>query len=87
MKEFVTKYANQFHRISNYVMALLAGATAVLVFSGCTTLATGALECSQSWINPAVTTAAVAFIAFLKEAVNMVRDGFAAILKQQPPIQ
>lgn len=79
--------SNMFHNVSNIASLVLAGATAVLMASGCVTLPTGNFDCSGSWINPAYTSAAVAGIQVLKMAVNVVRDGFGGLFKPQPPVQ
>lgn len=77
---------NAIHNALNIVSMVLAGLTAALLFSGC--VDTGvALDCSKSWINPAYTTAAVAAIQFVKMGINVIRDGFSGLIKQQPPVQ
>jgi hypothetical protein len=48
-----------FHNILNVAIALLAGATAFLLATGCSTLPTGALEGSCSWIDPTWTVGVV----------------------------
>lgn len=79
--------SNLFHNISNILSLVLAASTAILMASGCVTLPTGAFDCSGSWINPAYTTGVIAIIQFLKMVVNIVRDGFGGLVKQQPPVQ
>lgn len=79
--------SNLFHNIANVASLVLAGATAVLIASGCTTLPTGGLECSGSWINPVWTTYGVMALQGLKIAVNVVRDGFGGLTKPQPPVE
>jgi len=79
--------SNLIHNVLNIVIALLAAITAFLLATGCTTLATGALECSASWIDPAYTTIAVTGLALLKTVINIARDGFAGLAKQQPPVK
>lgn len=79
--------SNLFHNIANILIAVLAGATAVLLATGCTTLPTGQLECSQSWINPAYTTIAVTALGIMKTLVNVARDGLGGLFKKQPPVQ
>lgn len=78
---------NAVHNILNVVIALLAAATAFLLATGCTTLPTGAIECSQSWISPVYTTAAITALGVLKSLINVVRDGFGGLLKKQPPVE
>lgn len=78
---------NLFHNILNVVIAALAAATAFLIATGCTTLPTGALECSASWIDPKWTTIAVTALATLKTAINIARDGFSGLFKPQPPVK
>ncbi len=79
--------SNLVHNLLNIAIALLAGLTAFLLATGCTTLATGALECSQSWIDPTYSTTAVAVLGFVKTMINVVRDGFAGLFKRQPPVK
>ena len=78
---------NTLHNLMNVVIALLAAVTAFLIATGCTTLPTGSLECSQSWINPAYTTGAIAVLGAVKTVVNIWRDGFGGLVKPQPPVQ
>ena len=77
---------NTLHNVMNVVIALLAAMTAFLIATGCTTSAAGALECSQSWINPAYTTGAIAVLGGLKTVVNIWRDGLGGLIKPQPPV-
>lgn len=79
--------SNLFHNIGNIVSLVLAGATAVLIATGCTQLPTGVLECANSSINPAWTTAAIAVIQVLKMTVNVIRDGWSGLTKPQPPVE
>lgn len=79
--------SNLFHNIANVASLVLAGATAILIASGCTTLPTGAMECSASWISPTWTAYAVMGLQGLKLAVNVVRDGISGLTKPQPPVQ
>nr|DAH84854.1 MAG TPA: Immediate early response protein (IER) [Caudoviricetes sp.] len=78
---------NAVHNVLNVVIALLAAATAFLLATGCTTIATGALECSQSWIDPIYTTGAITALGVLKSLMNVFRDGFSGLLKKQPPVE
>lgn len=79
--------SNMFHNIANIASLVLAAATAALLASGCTTLPTGAVECSQSWINPAYTTIGITVLQGLKIVVNVLRDGIGNLFKPQPPVQ
>ena len=78
---------NLWHNVINIVIALLAAVTAFLLATGCTTLPTGQLECSASWIDPAYTTTAVTALALLKTVINIARDGLAGLSKRQPPVE
>lgn len=78
---------NLVHNILNIVIALVSAATAFLIATGCTALANGGLECSQSWINPAYTTMIVAALGITKTIMNVVRDGFSGLNKPQPPVK
>jgi len=79
--------SNLFHNILNVVIALLAAFTAFLIATGCTTLPTGSLECSASWIGPEWTALAVTGLGILKTVINIVRDGFGGLFKNQPPVE
>lgn len=79
--------SNLFHNLANIASLVLAGATAVLIASGCTTLPTGGLECSASWISPVYTTYGIMALQGLKIVVNVVRDGISGLVKPQPPVQ
>ena len=78
---------NLIHNILNVVIALLGGVTAFLLATGCTTLPTGQLECSASWISPTLTSVAVLVLGVAKSVINVVRDGLAGLAKPQPPVQ
>lgn len=78
---------NAFHNAANIASLLLAGATAMLLASGCSQNAAGVFDCSQSWINPTYTTAAIAGLQAVKLVVNLIRDGLGGLIKPQPPIQ
>ncbi len=78
---------NLVHNILNVVIAFVSAATAFLIATGCTALANGTLECSQSWINPAYTTMAVAVLGLTKTIMNVARDGFTGLTKKQPPVE
>jgi hypothetical protein len=79
--------SNAFHNIANIATLLVAGATAILLASGCSQNAAGVFDCSASWINPVYTTAAVAALQGVKLVVNMIRDGLGGLIKPQPPVQ
>ena len=79
--------SNLFHNIANIASLVLAGATAVLMASGCTVSPTGAFDCTGSWINPVYTTGTVAALQALKLVVNIIRDGLNGLTKPQPPVQ
>lgn len=79
--------SNLFHNVANILIALLAALTAGLLAAGCTSLPTGALECSQSWISPELTGWIIAGLALLKSIVNIARDGFGGLFKTQPPVK
>lgn len=79
--------SNLFHNIANVASLVLAAATAALLATGCTTLPTGTLECSQSWINPTYTTVGIVVLQGLKLVVNVIRDGISGLTKPQPPVQ
>lgn len=79
--------SNAVHNIINIATVVLAAATAGLIATGCTELATGALDCSQSFVSPKVTGIAIMALSGAKIAINVVRDGIANLFKPQPPVQ
>lgn len=78
---------NLIHNILNWAIALLGAITAFLMATGCTTLPTGALECSGSWISPVWTTVIITALGVAKSLINVFRDGFSGLFKNQPPVQ
>jgi xanthine/uracil permease len=74
---------NFLHNLINVVIIALGAA---LIASGCEQLATGALDCSKSWINPQITTIAITALAALKVIMNVLRDGLFGLIKVQPPV-
>ena len=80
--------SNLFHNIANVVMIVIVGATAIMTYLGCTTLPNGELECTTTmFISPATATLIVTVIGMVKMLVNVVRDGFSGLAKQQPPVE
>lgn len=79
--------SNLFHNVANVASLLLALGTAVLLWSGCTITVTGSFDCTTSFINPAYTTGAIAALQAIKVGVNVVRDGWKGLAKQQPPVE
>lgn len=80
--------SNLFHNIINVVMILIAGVTAVLTAMGCVTLPSGDLECTETlFLSPTVATAIVTALGIVKMLVNVIRDGFAGLAKEQPPVR
>ncbi|WP_438752076.1 hypothetical protein [Pararhizobium sp. O133] len=79
--------SNAVHNILNVIIALLALATAILLATGCTTLAGGDLECSGSFIDPTYTTTVIAALGVFKTVINIARDGLSGLVKKQPPVQ
>lgn len=78
---------NLIHNVLNWVSLLLAGATAILMTSGCTSMVTGAIDCTASWINPIYSAYAISGIMVLKTILNVLRDGIGGLFKVQPPIR
>lgn len=79
--------SNLFHNIINVVLAVVAGAFAFLLATGCTNLANGDLECSASWLPPQIIAVILAVLPIVKLLVNIVRDGLAGLVKTQPPVK
>ena len=78
---------NLIHNVINVAIAVTSGATAAMLATGCTTLATGALECSQSWVKPEAGALIVTGLAVAKTVINVIRDGFTGLVKDQPPVR
>lgn len=78
---------NLIHNILNVAIAATAAATAFLMATGCTTDVNGVIECSDSWIDPTISTIAVAVMGVTKSLINVARDGFGGLFKNQPPVQ
>lgn len=79
--------SNLFHNIANVASLVLAGATAVLIATGCVADLAGTLDCSSSWIDAKYTALAIMVIQALKLGVNVVRDGITGLTKTQPPVE
>lgn len=79
--------SNAVHNIINAGNVVLAAGTAGLIASGCDASATGALDCSHSFISPTYTAAAIGVLCLLKLGINIARDGFAGLFAKQPPVQ
>lgn len=77
---------NLFHNLANAAIIILAAVTAGLLATGCTTLDTGMLECSQSFISPTLAAWIITGLGVLKVIVNVLRDGFSGLTKPQPPV-
>ena len=74
---------NAIHNLLNLIAGALGGA---LVASGCSLSLTGAFDCSHSSINPVITGGAIVLIVIVKLVMNVMRDGFAGLIKPQPPV-
>ena len=79
--------SNLWHNLINVVIILVAAITAGLSAYGCTTLPTGALDCSASTIPPQWSGAIIAVLGVLKMVMNIARDGVTGLTKPQPPVQ
>lgn len=79
--------SNLFHNIANVASLVLAAATAIMLATGCTTLVTGELECSASWLKPEWTSIAIVGLQGSKIIVNIIRDGITGLAKPQPPVE
>lgn len=78
---------NLIHNVLNILIALTAGVTAFLLATGCVSLASGALDCGQSWIAPEWSAGIAAVMAVLKSIINIARDGFGGLWQPQPPVE
>lgn len=79
---------NLIHNIINVLMILVAGATAILSAMGCTTLPNGELECANiTYLDPTLATIIITVLGIVKMVINVVRDGLAGLVKDQPPVK
>lgn len=74
---------NMIHNIINVLIAALG---ALLIASGCVAAATGALDCTGSWIPPEISVVAITALSVLKVVMNIFRDGLTGLWKVQPPV-
>jgi len=72
--------------LHNLINVLIAALGALLLSSGCVASATGAFDCSQSWIDAGITTWIITGLAGLKVVLNVLRDGVFGLWKVQPPV-
>ncbi len=79
--------SNLFHNLLNAFLVRLAAVTAGRIATGCVQLPDGKLDCSASWISPAVAAWITGGIGLLKIVINVVRDGFGGLFKPQPPVK
>jgi hypothetical protein len=79
--------SNLFHNVANVASLVLALSTVMLLWSGCTTTVEGSFNCTNSFLDPAYTTGAIAVVQALKMGVNVVRDGWSGLTKPQPPVR
>ncbi len=80
---------NAVHNVINIAGGLVAIFGTVLTQIGCTTMPNGAYDCSASPVSPSwlpYVTAFGIFVAGSKIIINLTRDGFAGMWKQQPPV-
>jgi len=79
--------SNLWHNILNIAIAVQGAVLAFFIATGCTTDPTGMVaECSQSWINPELTTISITVMAVAKSLINVFRDGIGGLFKHQPPV-
>lgn len=79
--------SNLVHNLLNIAIILVAAITAGLSAYGCTTLPTGAIDCSASTIPPEWSGGIIAGLGILKMVINVARDGVSGLSKPQPPVQ
>lgn len=73
---------NFIHNLLN----LLMGVNAIILWAGCRVNEAGVASCEQAWIPPEIAMIILAIAAPLKIVINLVRDGFPGLFKQQPPV-
>lgn len=73
---------NLLHNILNVLMLTVGLATLL----GCTTTALGAIDCSGSWLGAQTGALLTSGFAFIKLAINVLRDGIGGLGKPQPPV-
>ncbi len=77
---------NLIHNILNVLIAMAGVVSALLIATGCTSMASGELDCTRSVIDPAYTAMAVAMMGGLKTVINITRDGVSGLIRPQPPV-
>src|SRR5688572_7459472 len=79
---------NSIHNILNLILGLVGILTTILVGLGCTQIG-DRLDCTMAsvpaWLLPWLLGIA-GLIGMLKTVMNLVRDGFKGLWKQQPPV-
>lgn len=81
--------SNFFHNVANWAIVGISAVEVVAMGTGCTDSDPGpavVLECSRSFLPPQIAFLAVGGIATAKSLINIVRDGWAGLFKQQPPV-
>ncbi len=82
---------NAIHQILNIILVVIGIPAALAAYFGCTTLATGALDCSASTIIPPswfpIILTVTGFTGALKLFINALRDGLGGLFSPQPPVQ
>lgn len=79
--------ANTIHNILNALLVLVGAATGGLLAAGCTQAATGAIDCTHSFVNPTYAGYIMTAIGVLKFIMNIARDGVTGLVAPQPPVQ
>ena len=80
--------SNTFHNVANILTAIVSGLTVWLISTGCIlNAATGAFDCSHSWVKPVYSLWIILGIQGAKMLVNLFRDGLSGLVKPQPPVQ
>lgn len=81
---------NTIHNILNLLLGVVGVATTILVALGCSANeVTGAVDCSQAPVGEGFLVflvGAAGVVGMLKTVINLVRDGFGGLFKQQPPV-
>lgn len=81
--------SNAIHNILNAVGWTIGGLQTAAIVTGCTDTDPSSavvLECAKSFLPITVTVPVLTGILLIKQVMNLTRDGFKGLFKQQPPV-
>ncbi len=78
---------NMIHNILNIAIAIQGALIGAMLSTGCVHLPDGGLDCSASWVDPALMGWIMGGMAVFKVAIYIVRDGLGGLWKKQPLVE